>query len=103
MIPTRPGEYTFHLIGSIKGHKVDESFTASERTFDLVRESNEIEFPARDPTRAELAARIQRMGPRLERANEMLDSVKAVAVVALAIGGLGLVVALMSARSRRSH
>jgi hypothetical protein len=102
IIPTRPGGYTFHFTGTIKGQKVDESFTASERTFDLVRESSEIEFPARDPTRAELAARIQRMAPRLDRANETLDVVKAVAVVGLAIGGLALIVALTSIRSRRS-
>jgi hypothetical protein len=102
IIPTRPGEYTFHLIGTIKGQKVDESFTASERTFDLVRESPEIEFPARDPTRAELAARIQRMGPRLEKAIETVDVVKTVAVVGLGIGGLALIVALMSIRHRRS-
>jgi hypothetical protein len=103
IIPTRSGVYTFHLIGTIKDQKVDESFTASERTFDLVRESSEIEFPARDPTRAELAARIQRMGPRLDRTNETLDAVKAVAVVGLGIGGLGVVAALLAIRSRRSH
>ena len=102
IIPTRPGEYTFHLIGTIKGQKIDESFTASERTFDLVRESAQIEFPARDPTRAELAARIQRMGPRLDRTNETVEAVKAVAVVGLGIGALGLVVALMTVRGRRS-
>lgn len=103
IIPTRPGAYTFHLIGTIKGQKVDESFTASERTFDLVRESPEIEFPARDPSRAELAARIQRMGPRLERAIETVDAVRAMAVIGLAIGGLALIVALTSIRQRRSH
>lgn len=102
LIPTRPGTYTFHLIGTINGQRVDESFTASERTFDLVREPSEIEFPARDPTRAELAARIERMGPRLDRANATLDGVRALAVVGLAIGGAGFVVALWSARSRRS-
>jgi hypothetical protein len=101
-IPTRPGTYTFHFIGTIRGQRVDESFTASERTFDLVRESSEIEFPERDPTRAELATRIQRMAPRLDKANETLELVQAVAVIALGIGGLGLIVALVAVRRRRS-
>ena len=102
VIPTRPGTYTFHFIGTIRGQRVDESFAASERTFDLVRESSEIEFPERDPTRAELATRIHRMAPRLDKANETLELVQTVAVVALGIGALGLIVALVAVRSRRS-
>jgi hypothetical protein len=102
-IPTRPGTYTFHLTGTIRGHRVDESFTASERTFDLVRASSEVEFPERDPTRAELATRIQRMAPRLDKANETLELVNALAVAGLGVGGLGLIVALIAVRNRRSQ
>jgi len=101
IIPTRAGPYTFHLIGSIKDQKVDESFTASERTFDLVQEPSEIEFPAKDPTRAELALRIQRMGPRIEKLNETLDGVKTLAAAGLAIGIAGLIAALALGRTRR--
>lgn len=103
VIPTRPGTYTFHFIGTIRGQRVDESFTASERTFDLVRESSEIEFPQSDPTRAELATRIQRMAPRLDRANETLEQVQTLAAVALGVGGMGLIVALVALRRRHSH
>jgi hypothetical protein len=102
IVPTRPGEYTFHFVGTVKDQKVDETFTASDHTFDLVRDSSEIEFPARDPSRAELAARMQRMGPRIDRAIETVDVVKAVAVAGVGIGGLALLVALTSIRNRRS-
>ena len=30
-IPTRPGDYTFHFTGSIKGQKIDESFAPRRR------------------------------------------------------------------------
>jgi hypothetical protein len=102
IIPTRQGAYTFHFIGRIKGQKVDESFTASERTFDLVQEPAEIEFPEKDPTRAELALRTQRMGPRLDVLRDSLDEVRILAVGGLAIGVAGLIVALTSIRRRRS-
>jgi hypothetical protein len=101
LIPTRPGPYTFHFMGTIKAQKVDESFTASEGTFDLVREPSEIEFPAKDPTRAELALRIQRMGPRLDKIRDSLDGVKTLAAVGLAVGLAGLVAALALGRTRR--
>lgn len=101
LIPTRSGTYTFHFVGTIKAQKVDESFTASERTFDLVREPSEIEFPAKDPTRAELALRIQRMGPRLDTMRDSLDGVKTLAAVGLAVGLAGLVAALALGRTRR--
>ena len=102
VIPTRPGTYTFHFVGTIREQRVDESFTASERTFDLVRESSEIEFPERDPTRAELATRIRRMVPRLDKVIETVPRVQTLAVAGLGIGGLGLIVALVAVRSRRS-
>src|SRR5439155_2089312 len=37
VIPTRPGEYTFHVTGSIKGQAVDEKFTSGDTTFAPVK------------------------------------------------------------------
>lgn len=34
LIPTRPGKYTFHFTGTIKGDPIDERITASPTTFD---------------------------------------------------------------------
>src|SRR5437899_3678802 len=43
LIPTRPGTYTFHFVGSIKGQKVDQTFTSSEKTFDSPRAPSQVE------------------------------------------------------------
>lgn len=101
VIPTRPGAYTFRFRGAIKGQHVDESFKASESTFDLVRGPTEIEFPAKDPTRAELALRILRMSDRLDKVHDSLDGIKTIAALGLAVGLAGLIAALVVGRIRR--
>lgn len=66
VIPTRPGNYTFHFVGAVKGQKIDQSFTSSDTTFDPVREGAVIEFPAKDPSPGELAVKLDRLSGRLE-------------------------------------
>ncbi len=107
IIPTRPGDYSFRFIGSIRGQKVDVSFTSSEKTFDPVKNPAEVEFPARDPTRAELAGRLERLGPRVEAlaalAREARDAsaqAQALAVVGIVLGAAALVVSLVVGRRR---
>ena len=64
IIPTRPGTYTFEITGSVGGQAIDETFTSSENTFDDVRNPAELEFPEQDPTRGELAERLERLSQR---------------------------------------
>jgi hypothetical protein len=68
VVPTRPGNYTFHFIGSLFGQRVDQSFASSETTFDPVQEASAIEFPAKDPSPGELAEKVDRLSTRLESA-----------------------------------
>ncbi len=64
LTPTRPGEYTFRVTGTVRGRSVDESFTSSETTFDDVDDVATIQFPAKDPSTGQLATRIDREVPR---------------------------------------
>ena len=57
-IPTRPGDYTFNFTGTYKGQKIDQRFTSSATTFDAVKDPAEVQFPAKDPSNGDLAARI---------------------------------------------
>ena len=116
IIPTRPGDYTFHFTGDINGQKIDESFTSGPQTFDTAKAPNPIQFPAKDPTIADLAGGISRLGPRVDSAQQTTgqaltkaksaqsSSTKATTlavialVVGLLLGGVGLVTALRSRR-----
>lgn len=107
IIPTRPGVYTFHFVGSISGQKVDQSFTASDTTFDPVAAAAAIEFPIKDPSVGELSGRLERLGSRIEAARSAARDAAAAAAQArvLAILGVvggvaGIVVELSSRRGR---
>ncbi|HVU12193.1 MAG TPA: hypothetical protein VHD90_12990 [Phototrophicaceae bacterium] len=46
LIPTLPGDYTFHLTGKIGDTQVDETFTSANGQFSTVDPSSDIEFPS---------------------------------------------------------
>jgi hypothetical protein len=121
-IPTRPGDYSFHLTGDIKGTKVDATFTSGTTTFSAVDDPSSVEFPQKDPTAGELGEAVQRLQQRVDgllasgrqataRAAASSDdahSARSLATVALIVGGvlglLGIAVGaggLMSARRAR--
>jgi hypothetical protein len=45
VIPTQPGDYTFHLTGTIGEDEVDETFTSADGDFSTVEPVSDIMFP----------------------------------------------------------
>lgn len=117
-IPTRAGQYSFHLTGAIRGTKIDETFTSGPKTFDDVVSPTDVEFPVQDPTNGELADRIDREIPRLETsiadvkasadraiasAGDDASSARTLALVGVVLGALGLIAAIAAiAMGRRT-
>lgn len=98
LTPTRPGTYTFHFTGTVRGQSVDETFTSSKTTFNDVEDVATSEFPAKDPSTGELATRLDREVPRLDsaatKAKDDAGSARTLAVVGIAVGAAGLVAAV---------
>jgi hypothetical protein len=65
IIPTAPGDYTFHLTGSIDGTAVDETATSSDSTFNSVVDSTGIQFPNQLPALTDIITRLDRIDARL--------------------------------------
>jgi hypothetical protein len=94
IMPTTPGDYTFHLTGAIHGEPVDITVTSGDETFDTVRGTTEIQFPVKVPTLNEVATRLDRIDSRLAAA----DGAQAAADRALLVGaGLGLLGVIIGA------
>ena len=106
LTPTRPGTYAFHFTGTIAGQNIDETFTSSEKTFSNVADAGGIQFPAKDPSNGELAAKLTNLDPRIAslRAAQAQAASKAsrattLGVAGIAVGLLGLAVAAVALRS----
>lgn len=105
IIPTRPGTYTFRFVGAVRGQRIDQSFTSSETTFAPVRDARAVEFPARDPSPAELSGLLERLRPRVDAAQAAArDAAGAaaqdrwLAAIGIVLGAVGTVVGLRPRR-----
>ncbi len=90
LIPTRAGTYAFRVHGTLRGESVDITSTCSDRTFDCVKNPSEIQFPAKDPSPGELAARLEREVARIEAKEPGRDPLP------LALAGAAVVLAAVA-------
>jgi hypothetical protein len=86
-IPTKVGDYIFHIFGDAGSTKVDERFESGPNTFDGVVSTDQLQFPDRVPANADLAAR--------------LDSMQTLVVAAIVIGALALITSVSALAMRR--
>ena len=116
LVPTAPGDYTFHVTGSIHGTKVDINLTSGDETFDAVVTSNDLEFPAKQPSLVEVATHLDRIDARVaalqsaepgtaaltaakaaaDTARSAADSASLALLVGAILGGAGLLVAVVA-------
>jgi hypothetical protein len=107
-IPTRPGTYSFHFTGSIKGQKINEIFKSGPTTFSNVDDPQSVEFPAKDPTAGQLNDLVDRQTSRLTRdiaaarsdVSSSTRTARNIAVVALALAAVSIVGLAMARRNR---
>ena len=113
VIPTAPGDYTFHFTGTIHGSSIDISMASGETTFDGVVAAADLEFPVKQPTLTEVGTRLDRIDGRIDALqsaapapNAISDAQAAAAdasasadralLVAALLGGAGLVAAVIA-------
>jgi hypothetical protein len=122
LVPTAPGDYSFHVTGSIHGTAVDLKLASGEETFDPVVGSGDLEFPAKMPTLTEVGTRLDRIDGRVEElqaaanggddqrlaalqaainsAQAAADAANRNALMGLLVGVVGILLALWGARRR---
>ncbi|HLJ61879.1 MAG TPA: hypothetical protein VKZ50_19305 [bacterium] len=110
IIPTRPGNYTFHFVGAVGKQHIDQSFTTSPTTFDPVEDATGVEFPAKEPSTSEIAGLVERLGSRVDASAAAARDAAASAAQArsLGIGGVvaglvGIVIGVGAARRRTTR
>jgi hypothetical protein len=82
VIPTKIGDYTFHITGMVNTTQVDEKFESGPGRFGSIEDVVALQFPNKVPSQSDLAA-------KLDDANTKLT-------IAIAIAALALVVSVAS-------
>ena len=95
LIPTVPGAYTFHITGDIHGTKVDQSITASDKTFAVVTEPSSVQFPTKLPSQNSLSQLVDRTGARVVAAQNAANDASSSANRAMVIGVIALVAGVL--------
>jgi len=92
ILPTAPGDYTFHLTGSIRGQAVDVTVKSGDETFDAVKGSADLEFPNKLPALTEVVTRLDRVDARVGSAIASADAAAAKAADASRVADRALLV-----------
>ena len=82
VLPTKVGDYTFHITGTVNTTSVDERFESGPGRFGAIEDIASLQFPTKVPSNSDLAS-------KLDDANTKLT-------IAIALGALALVVAIAS-------
>jgi hypothetical protein len=76
VLPTRVGEYIFHITGSVGTTNVDEKFESGPGRFGSIESTDPLQYPAKLPSNTDLAAR--------------LDQLQTLVIAGIVLGGLAL-------------
>jgi hypothetical protein len=120
IVPTAPGDYTFHVTGSIHGQAVDVTVTSGDETFDAVKGTTDIEFPIKLPALPDVVNRLDRIDARVASGQASVDAAAAqasdarqvadrallvgggIGLVGLVLGALGVLLAVRAMRRART-
>lgn len=92
-VPTRAGDYSFRIFGTIEGMEVDERFDSGPETFSPVNDVADLQFPDKVPGVAEVHSAVDRLDERVA-ALESSGSGSTRENVALGLGAAGLIAGL---------
>jgi hypothetical protein len=93
VLPSRAGDYTWHIWGEINGTPVDVTMTSGPDTFNPVQPKSAAAFPAPEPAPDELQA-------QAASAAQLAQTALIVGGVGVVLGAAGLVVGFLGMRSR---
>jgi hypothetical protein len=95
VLPTDPGDYTWHVFGTVEKQAVDVSMTSSPSTFSSVVPVSDLSFPSKLPS-------VLALGSSVDSANRLALVGIIVGAVGVVAGIAGLVAALGRRRPGRA-
>ena len=105
VIPTAPGDYTFHITGTVEGVKVDVEVASSPKTFSPVEDASAAQFPVKVPGTEQVAQKLDAELARVATIDDVsaeVSSAKTLGYVGIAVGAVGVVLAVVALLRRRA-
>jgi hypothetical protein len=105
VIPTAPGDYTFHITGTVEGVKVDVEVASSPKTFSPVEDASAAQFPVKVPGTEQVAQKLDAELARVattDDVNAEVSSAKTLGYVGIAVGAVGVALAVVALLRRRA-
>jgi hypothetical protein len=87
VIPTKAGDYRFHITGTVGTMNVDEKFESGPGRFGAIESTDSLEYPQKVVSNADLAAR--------------LDSIQTLVIVGILVAGVALLLSIGGLAMRR--
>jgi hypothetical protein len=87
VLPTKVGEYTFHITGTIGTMNIDEKFQSGPGRFGSIESTDPLQYPQKVVSNADLADR--------------LDQLQTLVIVGIVLGGLALLASAAGLLTRR--
>jgi hypothetical protein len=108
IIPTSPGDYTFHVTGTVEGVKVDLKVASGPKTFSPVEDPQAAQFPVKVPATDQVAQRLDKELARMDMTKTASGDVSSqasraqtIGYVGIAVGAVGVVLAAVALATRR--
>jgi len=105
VIPTAPGDYTFHITGTVEGVKVDVEVASSPKTFSPVEDASAAQFPVKVPGTEQVAQKLDAELARVATTDDVsagVSSAKTLGYVGIAVGAVGVALAVVALLRRRA-
>lgn len=87
VVPTKVGDYTFHITGTVGTMSVDEKFESGPGRFGSIESTDPLQYPSKLVSNADLAAR--------------LDSLQTLVIAGIVLAGLAVVASAAGLVTRR--
>ena len=87
VVPTKVGDYTFHISGTVGTMNIDERFESGPGRFGSIESTEALQYPAKVVSNADLAAR--------------LDQMQTLLIAGIVLGGLALLASAAGLVMRR--
>jgi hypothetical protein len=88
-LPTKVGDYTFHIFGTLNNNSIDEKFTSSPTGFNAVEQVPSYPSNSADSVNAEVTT----LKSQVQSAQNAATTATTVGIIGLVLGALGLLVA----------